>query len=107
MPDTNPLTDDERAELESLRAQKAARERAQADRRERAELESLRAEQARERADVEARRAEAARIERAREVMEPDEDLRMPLAQRIVLAVVAVLIAAFVLYIVTNGFVRG
>ena len=42
--DTAPLTDEERAELEALRAEKAAREEAERARRERAELEALRAE---------------------------------------------------------------
>ncbi|MCF2621969.1 hypothetical protein [Collinsella tanakaei] len=42
---TAPLTDEERAELEALRAEKAAREQAERARRERAELEALRAEQ--------------------------------------------------------------
>ena len=42
--DTAPLTDEERAELEALRAEKAAREEAKRARRERAELEALRAE---------------------------------------------------------------
>ena len=41
MPDTNALTDDERAELEALRAEKAKREQAQAAAAERAELEAL------------------------------------------------------------------
>ncbi|MDM8299629.1 hypothetical protein [Collinsella tanakaei] len=41
---TAPLTDEERAELEALRAEKAAREQAERARRERAELEALRAE---------------------------------------------------------------
>ena len=40
MPDTNALTDDERAELEALRAEKAKRERARAAAAERAELEA-------------------------------------------------------------------
>ena len=39
-----PLTDEERAELEALRAEKAAREEAERARKERAELEALRAE---------------------------------------------------------------
>lgn len=39
-----PLSDDERAELEALRAEKAARDEAERARRERAELEALRAE---------------------------------------------------------------
>lgn len=42
--ETAPLSDDERAELEALRAEKAAREEAERARRERAELEALRAE---------------------------------------------------------------
>lgn len=42
--ETAPLSDEERAELEALRAEKAAREEAQRARRERAELEALRAE---------------------------------------------------------------
>ncbi len=41
---TAPLTDDERAELEELRALKAQREEEERARRERAELEALRAE---------------------------------------------------------------
>lgn len=41
-----PLTDDERAELEALRAEKARREEEERVRAERAELEALRAEQA-------------------------------------------------------------
>ena len=44
MPDTNALTDDERAELEALRAEKAKREQAQAAAAERAELEALSAD---------------------------------------------------------------
>lgn len=42
--DAIPLTEEERAELERLRAEKAQREREERDRRERAELERLRAE---------------------------------------------------------------
>ncbi|MBM6784650.1 hypothetical protein H6A33_00285 [Collinsella tanakaei] len=41
---STPLTDEERAELEALRAEKAAREEAERVRKERAELEALRAE---------------------------------------------------------------
>ena len=59
MADNNGLTDEERAELEQLRAEKA--ERAQAAR------------------DAEAR-------ERGRALMEPDEDdLKMPLGQKVVI----------------------
>lgn len=41
---STPLTEEERAELEALRAEKAAREEAERARKERAELEALRAE---------------------------------------------------------------
>ena len=59
MADNNGLTDEERAELEQLRAEKAAREQA-------------------------ARDAEAR--ERGRALMEPDEDdLKMPLGQKVVI----------------------
>ena len=45
--DASPLRDDERAELEALRAEKARREEEERARQERAELEALRAEQQR------------------------------------------------------------
>lgn len=35
--------------------------------------------------------------------MEPDDDLKMPLAQKIVLGAIAVLIAWFVVYVVVPG----
>ena len=44
---TSPLSDDERAELEALRAEKARREEEERARQERAELEALRAERQR------------------------------------------------------------
>ena len=109
-----PLTDDERAELEALRAEKAAREEQARAARERAELEALRAE--REQAQAERRSASARpssspaparpsqaeldqdrRIREQRErgarLMEPDDDLRMPLGQKIVLAVIGAAVA--------------
>ena len=70
---------------------------------ERAELERLRAEQAE--ADADAR--DAARRERAREYMEPDEDLKMPLAQKLVLLFVALLIAWFVVQVVGGGLITN
>ena len=89
------LSDDERAELEALRAEKAAREREEAAAAERAELERLRAEKAAaERAELENLRAEKAaaeRSERAREIMEPDDDLSMPLPQRILIVALVLL----------------
>ncbi len=47
--DSDPLSPEERAELEQLRAEKAAREAQERARRERAELEALRAEKSRAR----------------------------------------------------------
>lgn len=91
MADDNALTDDERAELERLRAEKADREHA--------ELERLRAEAdaARER---EAADAHIEKIrERNRKIMEPDDDdLRMPLAQKLVLGLAILLMVAFAFY---------
>lgn len=83
------LTEEERAELEQLRAEKAAREDAERARRERAELERLRAE-----------RAARAEEERARSLMEPGDDLSMPVGQKIVLAgvAIAVLLAVAIVF---------
>ena len=81
MADDNALTDDERAELERLRAEKADRERA--------------AEREREAADA---RVEKIR-ERNRKIMEPDDDdLRMPLAQKLVLGIAILLLVGFAFY---------
>lgn len=93
-----PLTDEERAELERLRAEKAARNAAQ-----KAELESLRAEQA----EAEQMARDAERRERAREYMEPDEDLKMPLGQKLVLLVLAIIVAVFVMSFVGGGLISG
>lgn len=54
----NPLTDEEREELEALRSEKARREEEERARREREELEALRAEQERIDAEILAERAE-------------------------------------------------
>ena len=112
-----PLTDEERAELEALRAEKAEREAREQAARERAELEALRAERASQSApqpapqpakpaqqarataveSEEDRRIREAR-ERGAKLMEPDDDLRMPMGQKIVLAVlVALVIIVFVM----------
>ena len=93
----NSLTDQERAELEQLRAEKAARQEQEAAQRERAELEQLRAEKVQQAQ----RAAEDAQLEQARQRMEPDDDLRMPVAQKIVLAICFVLLIAGIIYVVT------
>ena len=90
------LSDEERAELEQLRKEKAAREAAEAEARERAELERLRKEKQEMDAEVEAER----RIEEARQRMEPGDDLRMPIAQRIIVIICCVLLAVFVTWMI-------
>ncbi|MBO7675586.1 MAG: hypothetical protein J6S63_11365 [Atopobiaceae bacterium] len=107
--DAIPLSDEERRELEELRAQKRAREEATKARRERAELERLRAEQAHTATPDDAdlaqaeRRARAAR-ERGRKLMEPGDDLSMPLGQKLVLMAVFLAAVGFVVAIL---FTRG
>ena len=91
---TQGLSAEERAELEQLRAEKAAREQAARDRAERAELERLKAERDRKRAEAE-KDAHARELrERNAKLMEPDDDLRMPVGQKVVLAVVFVAVVA-------------
>ena len=68
----NPLTDEEREELEALRAEKARREEEERARREREELEALRAEQERIDAEILAERALAEQAE------QPHEAARRP-----------------------------
>lgn len=99
------LTQAEREELEQLRAEKVAREAAAAKAAERAELEALRAEradaqaQARKRAVAREQAAQqAADLERARKLMEPDDDeLKMPIGQKIVILAVFGIAVVFVL----------
>lgn len=100
--DARPLTDDERAELEALRREKAARE-------ERVELERLKREQAqadaaRERAaaEIEADRQAAAARARGAALMEPDDDLRMAPGQKIVIAAVIILAILFLVVTLTK-----
>ena len=94
MSNDDALTDFERAEVEAPRAQAAARPNAQA----RAELEALR--EAQQKAQRQAQ--EDARITHIREVnrraMEPDEDLHMPFAQKLVLGVLAVIVICCAIY---------
>ena len=93
MADETPLTDEEREELRRLRAEKAARERAQADAAQKVEL-------VRDALD-------AQRRERAREYMEPDDDLKMPVGQKIVLLALAVIVALFVISVVGGGLIAN
>lgn len=91
MADQAPLSDEERAELEELRAEKAKREEAQRAAQERAELERLKAEKAQSEAEAEEDRRIAEARERGRKLMEPDEDdLKMPLGQKMVILFVVV-----------------
>ncbi len=107
MTDNTPLSDAERAELQELRAQKAEREALERAQRERAELEQLRAERdrmqsngAKSRSDAELQAQLSARERQARErgrrLMEPGEDLSMPLGQKIVLVGVALVVLAII-----------
>lgn len=93
----NGLSDEERAELEQLRAEKEQREAAAAAAKERAELKRLRAEKAQ--ADDDA--AHAARVEAGRQRMEPGDDLKMPAAQKILLVICVILFIAAIVYVVT------
>ena len=124
-PQAAALTDAERAELEALRAEKERRElEALRAEKERAELEALRAEKTRaaqaeapaaedaqlvaaqQRAARQAAQLEAAQIRRIQEqrakgraLMEPDEDdedIKMPLGQKIVIGTVVILAVIFV-----------
>lgn len=101
--DATPLSEDERRELEELRAQKREREEAEQAMRERRELERLRSEQAQasasRTADGNRQLREQAARERGRRLMEPGEDLSMPPGQKIVLAIVFLIVIGFVLAI--------
>lgn len=103
--DTQPLSDEEREELERLRAEQARLQQAAAAQQQRDELERLRKAQkyAQEDAEYYAEKARRkAEREKARE--HPDYSVDdvppMPLVQKIVLAVVAVMAAALVIYFI-------
>lgn len=87
-----PLSDEERAELEALRAERAEREAQEQARRERAELARLKAERERAQRESELDARDRAIRERNAKLMEPDEDLNMPLGQKMVLAGIAILV---------------
>lgn len=127
-----PLSDEEREELEALRAEKARREEEERVRREREELEALRAEQDRVDAQILAERAAehraAARCAESAAPSAPapevdggsdarksfgermvtsssvDEDgiPTMPVAQKIILAAAFIALIVFVIYTVTR-----
>ncbi|MCI1664996.1 MAG: hypothetical protein LKI25_01300 [Atopobiaceae bacterium] len=111
--ETNPLSDDERAELEALRAEKAAKAKAAAEAAERSELEALRAEKATGEAQAEQAAADRAtdeaiaeRRERNRKLVEPDvddDDIKMPIAQKVILVLVAFIMVAVVYYLVRGA----
>ncbi len=103
--DSSPLSDEERAELERLRAAQAAAQQANADALARKELEQLRKNQKYAKEDAEyyaERERRKAEKEKARE--HPDygvDDLPpMPLRQKIVLIVVVVLVVALIFYLI-------
>jgi len=112
--DATPLSEDERRELEELRAQKRAREEAEQARKDREELERLRVEQARAASanqrtsgtpnsskppSQEELRVRAAR-DRGKKLMEPGDDLSMPLGQKLVLVAVFLMVIGFVVAII-------
>jgi multidrug efflux pump subunit AcrA (membrane-fusion protein) len=96
--DAKPLSDEERSELEALRAEKERRERAAKAAADRDELERLRRQQAQAEADA----AEDARIReiqrRTHDLVEPDDDLRMPLMQKVVLVALVVGVIIFIAF---------
>jgi hypothetical protein len=96
MADVPSLSDEERAELEHLRAEKAARMEAERAAKERAELEFLKKERERNLREASAIAHEAELRERGRRLMEPDDvDLGMPLGQKLVLGTVLLLAILF------------
>ncbi len=105
--DSTPLSDDERAELEALRAEKARREEAERARRDRAELEALRAEakpsqRPSSKPDAVAAQDPADKTFGQRMVTssETDDDglPAMPPAQKIIIAVCIIAALGFVVY---------
>lgn len=60
-----------------------------------------------EREELRRLRAEKAARERAREYMEPDDDLKMPVGQKIVLFALAVIVALFVISVVGGGLIAN
>ena len=92
-----PLSAEERAELEALRAERAEREAQEQARRERAELARLKAERERQQRESDLDARDRAIRERNAKLMEPDDDLNMPVGQKIVLAGIAVAVLLIIL----------
>lgn len=98
MASNNSLSDAERAELEQLRAEAKAAEEAKQAQKDREELERLRAQKQAQAQDA-ARDAQiAAAKAHGAELMEPDDELHMPKGQKIVIALIALFVLAFVVY---------
>lgn len=100
MADNDGLTEAERAELEQLRAEKAACEEASRQAAERAELERLRAEKSKSAREAAEDASIAEARARGRKLMEPDEDdedLKMPAGQKMVLGVIALVVVVMLL----------
>lgn len=99
MAEDKPLSDEERAELEELRAEKARRAQEAQARRDRRELEELRAKKAQSQAEAQRDAQIRAARQRGTKLMEPDpedEDIRMPLGQKLVLLGIAVVAVIFI-----------
>ena len=103
-PQAAALTDAERAELETLRAEKTRA--AQAEAAVQAEVDAVAESEAQQRAARQAAQQEAEQMRRIQEqrakgraLMEPDEDdedIKMPLGQKIVIGTVVILAVIFV-----------
>ena len=103
--DTQPLSDEEREELEQLRAQQAKLQQAAAAQQQRSELERLRKAQKYAKEDAEYYAEKARRkAERERQREHPDysvDDLPpMPTKQKVVIGVFAVMAAALIAYLI-------
>lgn len=90
------LNQQEREELERLRAEKQKRQEQERAAQERKELEFLRQEALRASQD----KLQAENIERARAIMEPGLDMKMPLPQKIVIIFCVCLLFCFIVYLV-------
>ena len=98
MADDKPLSEDERAELEQLRAEKARQAEEARARRERQELQQLRAQKARSQAEAQKDADIRAARQRGAKLMEPDpedDDIKMPTGQKLVLLGIAVVAVVF------------